>query len=277
MSLTWDRMRNVGGWFSSADGAREKLPVRLGRARRETMQAPVRLESFDQVLVWVTVALLAWGLVMVYSATIAMPDNPRFARYSHTYFLVRHSLWLAVSFVAALIAFQVPVATWETLGALAVCRIPAAARGRADSATGQGRQRRTALAGARADQLPALRTGQVRGAAVRRRLHGAQDGCQGALLSRRHADGTGRGHRRGAAAGRAGHGRLHGDRRDCHGHPVPGRRQRAHVFPDRHHPGDRVLDDDPVQRVAARTHLCLPRSLERAIRAGQGLPACRIR
>ena len=113
MSLTWDRMRNVGGWFSSGDSAREKLPVRLGRARRETMQAPVRLESFDQVLVWVTVTLLVWGLVMVYSATIAMPDNPRFARYSHTYFLARHTMWLAVSFVAALIAFQVPVATWE--------------------------------------------------------------------------------------------------------------------------------------------------------------------
>jgi len=108
-------MRHVGGWFSSGDGAgaREKLPVRLGRARRDTMQAPVRLESFDQVLVWVTVALLAWGLVMVYSATIAMPDNPRFARYSHSYFLVRHMMWLAVSLVAALIAFQVPVATWE--------------------------------------------------------------------------------------------------------------------------------------------------------------------
>ncbi len=113
MSLTWDRVRNVGGWFSSGEGAREKLPVRLGRGRRETMQAPVRLESFDQVLVWVTVALLAWGLVMVYSATVAMPDNPRFARYSHTYFLVRHMMWLAVGFVAALIAFQVPVATWE--------------------------------------------------------------------------------------------------------------------------------------------------------------------
>jgi cell division protein FtsW len=115
MSLTWDRVRSLGGLLSGADGpsAREKLPVRLGRGKRDTMQAPVRLESFDQVLVWVTVALLAWGLVMVYSATIAMPDNPRFARYSHSYFLVRHVLWLAIAFVAALIAFQVPVATWE--------------------------------------------------------------------------------------------------------------------------------------------------------------------
>jgi cell division protein FtsW len=115
MSLAWDRVRSLGGLFGGADGmsARDKLPVRLGRGKRDTMQAPVRLESFDQVLVWVTVALLAWGLVMVYSATIAMPDNPRFARYSHSYFLVRHVLWLAIAFVAALIAFQVPVATWE--------------------------------------------------------------------------------------------------------------------------------------------------------------------
>jgi cell division protein FtsW len=90
--------------------------VRLGASRATGMSAaPMRLASFDQVLVWVTVALLAWGLVMVYSASIAMPDNPRFARYSHTHFLVRHSMWLCVSFVAALIAFQIPVARWEKL------------------------------------------------------------------------------------------------------------------------------------------------------------------
>jgi cell division protein FtsW len=69
--------------------------------------------GFDQALVWVTVALLAWGLVMVYSASIAMPENPRFAKYTHSYFLVRHVMWLVLSFVAALLAFQVPVATWE--------------------------------------------------------------------------------------------------------------------------------------------------------------------
>jgi cell division protein FtsW len=69
--------------------------------------------GFDQALVWVTVALLAWGLVMVYSASIAMPENPRFSKYTHSYFLVRHLMWLAMSFVAALLAFQIPLATWE--------------------------------------------------------------------------------------------------------------------------------------------------------------------
>jgi cell division protein FtsW len=73
----------------------------------------VRVPAFDQALLWVTVALLAFGLVMVYSASVALPDNPKFARYSHTHFLVRHVLFLAIAFVAALIAFQVPLATWE--------------------------------------------------------------------------------------------------------------------------------------------------------------------
>jgi len=74
---------------------------------------PTRVMAFDQPLLWVTLALLIWGLVMVYSASIAMPENPRFAKYTHTYFLTRHVLWLVMSFVAALLAFQVPVASWE--------------------------------------------------------------------------------------------------------------------------------------------------------------------
>jgi cell division protein FtsW len=114
MSIATASFKRLGGWLSSS--ARDRLPVRLGASRATGMSAaPMRLASFDQVLVWVTVALLAWGLVMVYSASIAMPDNPRFARYSHTHFLVRHSMWLCVSFVAALIAFQIPVARWEKL------------------------------------------------------------------------------------------------------------------------------------------------------------------
>ena len=94
--------------------ALDLLPVRLGATRRSaTGSAPTRVMGFDQPLVWVTLALLMWGLVMVYSASIAMPENPRFANYTHTYFLTRHALWLVLALVAALLAFQVPVATWE--------------------------------------------------------------------------------------------------------------------------------------------------------------------
>jgi len=102
-------------WFHAlAAPLGEALPVRLGATRRAaTGSVPTPVLGFDQALVWVTVALLVWGLVMVYSASIAMPENPRFARYTHSYFLVRHALWLVISFVGALLAFQVSLATWE--------------------------------------------------------------------------------------------------------------------------------------------------------------------
>jgi cell division protein FtsW len=88
--------RQVGDWMRGSTNAR-----------------PGRISGFDQPLIWVTVALLAWGLVMVYSASIAMPDNPKFARYSHTHFVTRHMFSLVMAFVAALVAFQVPIASWE--------------------------------------------------------------------------------------------------------------------------------------------------------------------
>jgi cell division protein FtsW len=74
---------------------------------------PPRLLGFDQALVWVVVALVALGMVMVYSASVALPDNPKFARYAPTHFLVRQMLFIAIACVAALVVVQVPVAFWE--------------------------------------------------------------------------------------------------------------------------------------------------------------------
>ena len=64
---------------------------------------PARLLGFDRTLVCVVVALLALGLVMVYSASVALPDNPKFARYAPAYFLSRHIMFMAIAFVAALL------------------------------------------------------------------------------------------------------------------------------------------------------------------------------
>lgn len=94
-----------------APGA-DVLPVRLGGSRLGSVNQS-RFHGFDQALVWVTLTLLLWGLVMVYSASIAMPDNPRFARYTSTYFLLRHAMWLVIALLAAAAAYQVPLALWE--------------------------------------------------------------------------------------------------------------------------------------------------------------------
>ena len=105
--------QKIGGFFGGTRKGQPRSPQpRVGVLGRNAA-APGRVQAFDQALLWVTVALLAFGLVMVYSASIAMPDNPKFSRYAHTYFLSRHAFFLVISFVAALITFQVPVATWE--------------------------------------------------------------------------------------------------------------------------------------------------------------------
>ena len=106
-----------GQKWRSATAGPASLPVNLGGydASRQGVSSGARLQSIDQALVWVVVALMMWGMVMVYSASIAMPDNPRFARYSHTHFLTRHVISMVVGGVMALLAFQVPTETWEKL------------------------------------------------------------------------------------------------------------------------------------------------------------------
>ena len=104
-------------WFSGVGKTPSiTLPVRLGgHSLSRKPDAPVRMAGFDRGLVWVTLALLMWGMVMVYSATIAMPDNPKFARYAQTHFLTRHMLSVVVALVVGWLAFQVPMSAWEKL------------------------------------------------------------------------------------------------------------------------------------------------------------------
>ncbi len=99
---------------SRARASSDDLPVRIGGMEySRTASTPARVLGFDQALIWVCLTLLAWGLVMVYSATIAMPDNPRFARVGQNFFVYRHAMWIGVAFVGALIAFQVRMNWWE--------------------------------------------------------------------------------------------------------------------------------------------------------------------
>ena len=109
--------KRLSGWFSGASQtASDALPVRLGgHSVRRALATPVRMSGLDWALVWVTAALLMWGLIMVYSASVAMPDNPKFARYAHTHFLTRHVLSLCVAFIAAMLAFQIPMSSWEKM------------------------------------------------------------------------------------------------------------------------------------------------------------------
>lgn len=118
---------------SAAVGARtalaalkERVTALLGRGPRSealpirdwvsvSSGQPARLLGFDQMMVCVVIALLALGLVMVYSTSIALPDDPRTARFAPTphYLMVRHAFGLLIALGASLAVVQVPLRLWE--------------------------------------------------------------------------------------------------------------------------------------------------------------------
>jgi cell division protein FtsW len=82
------------------------LPVRVAHvAPRQS-----RMLDYDQNLVWVTLLLLAYGLVMVYSATISFHDSPRYAQWSPYHYFVRDLFSITAALLASWIVVQIPLA-----------------------------------------------------------------------------------------------------------------------------------------------------------------------
>jgi cell division protein FtsW len=76
---------------------------------------PRTMLNYDITLAWAALLLLAIGLVMVYSASIAIAEASAFTGYHPWYFLARQALFVVVALVAALIAFQIPLKGWRVL------------------------------------------------------------------------------------------------------------------------------------------------------------------
>lgn len=90
-------------------------------------------ESYDQGLLWVTLILLAFGMVMVYSASISWAEGKSITNHQASYYLVRHMGFLVSGLLAGGIAFQVPTRIWQKfapllfligLGMLALVLVP---------------------------------------------------------------------------------------------------------------------------------------------------------
>ena len=69
--------------------------------------------DYDQSVVWVSIVLLACGVVMVYSASIAIAEASRATAHQPTYYLVRHAAYVVIGLAFALLAFQIPVHVWQ--------------------------------------------------------------------------------------------------------------------------------------------------------------------
>jgi cell division protein FtsW len=81
---------------------------------------PSKMMEYDQLLVWVVVLMMLFGMVMVYSASIALPDSPKFSYLGNknNYFLVRQGVFVGLSLLAGLFVFRIPIATWQRLAPL---------------------------------------------------------------------------------------------------------------------------------------------------------------
>ncbi|MDY7573542.1 putative lipid II flippase FtsW [Actimicrobium sp. CCI2.3] len=86
-------------------------PAKAGK----TLSQRTTMATYDQTLVWVVLLLMLFGMVMVYSASISLPDSRKYAQYSNAHFLIRQAIFIVISLVAGLLAFRVKIDDWQKL------------------------------------------------------------------------------------------------------------------------------------------------------------------
>jgi len=78
-----------------------------------TARAPKPSAELDFGLLWLALGLLAVGLVMVYSASIAIAEAARYTGHNGSYYLIRQGIFIAMGIGVGLAAFQVPMRVWQ--------------------------------------------------------------------------------------------------------------------------------------------------------------------
>ncbi|WP_397475914.1 putative lipid II flippase FtsW [Pusillimonas sp.] len=71
------------------------------------------MPSFDFAVIIACAALVLFGLLMVYSASIALADGPRYESYGRYYFVLRHGLFLLMGVLALGVALSIPMRVWQ--------------------------------------------------------------------------------------------------------------------------------------------------------------------
>jgi len=69
----------------------------------------------DLAVIVCIASLLLFGLLMVYSASIALPDAPRYANYGRYDFVLRHGVFMAIGVAAAVLCACVPLRAWQKI------------------------------------------------------------------------------------------------------------------------------------------------------------------
>ena len=78
-----------------------------------TARAPKPTAELDFSLLWLALGLMAVGLVMVYSASIAIAEAARYTGHNGEYYLIRQGIFILLGVGAGFAAFQVPMKVWQ--------------------------------------------------------------------------------------------------------------------------------------------------------------------
>jgi cell division protein ftsW len=110
------------GWLGGADrtepGSGKAVRGRRSPASRALSRSALEntsVQRFDAALVWMTALLLGLGLVMVYSASIAILERRDPTGGSATFYLIRQSAAIGMALVASVFAYAVPPERWQQL------------------------------------------------------------------------------------------------------------------------------------------------------------------
>lgn len=71
------------------------------------------MRDYDLLLVSAVVVLLVFGLIMVFSASIALSDGPKYVNADRYFFFTRHLIFIIVGALACVLTSLVPMQFWE--------------------------------------------------------------------------------------------------------------------------------------------------------------------
>ena len=89
------------------------MNVKLSALWSSKHDRTTEVQHVDSLLIWVIAMLMLLGMVMVYSASVALPDSPKYAGYANHHFLTRQASFIAFALVVAFAAFHVELEIWQ--------------------------------------------------------------------------------------------------------------------------------------------------------------------
>jgi cell division protein FtsW len=129
-------LTHILGWFGAKPAGAGN--VRDAGKYGSAVEQRSKMMEYDQLLVWVVLLMMLFGMVMVYSASVALPDSSKYASYKTWHFLVRQAMFIGVSMLVGLMVFRVRIETWSrwapylfvvTLVLLALVLVPGIGKG----------------------------------------------------------------------------------------------------------------------------------------------------